>query len=605
MIVGVGLVAGFGFGQHLVHVGFAEHRQLPHIPVGVHQVLRLDVLDGRVPAFFHEVLDLFLDLLGLHGGQVGEGLELAAGGVAQAAFVIHHFRHLISFQVDPFARRAGPKPRARCANFSQQRFLLVGHVELVHGVEFELDLFPCFHGDLQFGAVRGGGGENFLAFLLHGAAFVARFDAGFQRDAVGRGASRIAPGVAKRAATELQHGVVTEDGHQRGHVPDVNAAGSDRDHAGHRTPVLIEEQAARTVFLDELVTHGVDPAQRRFAVAFELADDGARVQVVATRQTQHLGQHAEVNAVVRVAVEHGVHGAVDVQQHAVIATPVGQAGVGREAAGQVVVHDDGCADFLGELGTLVHLFGRGGGHVQVVALALAGLTFRLEGGFVHEGETVTPTHEGLAVDVLVVFGEVETAAQALVHGAAVVLGRQAQLGFDGAAQQRTTVLIHLVALNLDAVGRAAAGLDVGDGEAHVFQAQGAQGLEAEHVADQRGQHVDHRAFLEQIDRVGHEGVEAGVVAGHVFDAIGAALVVVEVGQQIGPHRGPGAGRRLGGHGGGNFFTIHARLRGDLEAGQNVRVFRLVVGGPVSLPVFLHTGVVGFHCHCLLLHLRFD
>jgi hypothetical protein len=54
------------------------------------------------------------------------------------------------------------------------------------------------------------------------------------------------------------------------------------------------------------------------------------VQVVATGQAQHLGQHAEVDAVVRVAVEHGVHGAVDVQQHAVVAAPVGQARVGRQ-----------------------------------------------------------------------------------------------------------------------------------------------------------------------------------------------------------------------------------------------------------------------------------
>jgi hypothetical protein len=231
-----------------------------------------------------------------------------------------------------------------------------------------------------------------------------------------------------------------------------------------------------------------------------------------------------------------------------------------------------------------------------VALALAGLALRLQGGFVTNSKRSTPTHEGLAVDVLVVLGEVQAAAQALVHGAAVVLGGQTQLGLDGAAQQGTAVLVHLVALDLDAVGRAAAGLDVGDGEAHVFQTQGAQGLEAEHVADQGGQHVDHGAFFEQVDGVGHEGVEAGVVAGHVLDAIGAALVVVQVGQQVGPHRGPGAGGRLGGHGGGDFLPVHARLGGDLEAGQDVGIQGGVIRGPVGLAVFLHASVVGLHGH---------
>jgi hypothetical protein len=113
------------------------------------------------------------------------------------------------------------------------------------------------------------------------------------------------------------------------------------------------------------------------AVALQLADDGAGVQVVAARQAQALGQHAEVDTVLGMTVDDGVHGAVDVQQHAVLAAPVGQAGVGGEATGQEVVHHDRRADFLGELGALVHLFRRGGGDVQVVTLALAGLLLGL------------------------------------------------------------------------------------------------------------------------------------------------------------------------------------------------------------------------------------
>ena len=443
--------------------------------------------------------------------------------------------------------------------------------------------------------------QHGLAFLLHRHAFVACFDAGFQRHAVGRGAGGVAPGVAQRAAAELQHRVVAEDVDQRRHVPDVDAARCDRDHAGHGAPVLVEEDAAAAVFLDEIVAHDVDPAQGGGAVAFELAHHGAGVQVVTAREAQHLGQHAEVDAVVRVAVEHGVHGAVDVQQHAVVAAPVGQAGVGAQATGQVVVHDDRRAEFFRVFGALVHLFGRGRGDVEVVALALAGLALGLLDGFLHEVETLAPAHEGLAVDVLVVLGEVQATAQAFVHGAAVVLARQTQLGLDGAAQQRAAVLVHDVALDLDAVGRAAAGLHIGDREADVLQAQGAQGLEAEHVAHQRGQHVDHRAFFEQVDRVGHEGVEAGVVTRHVFDAVGAALVVVQVGQQVGPHRGPGAGGRLGGHGGGHFLAVHAGLRRDLETREDVGVLGGVVGFPVRAAVFLDARVVGLrrHLHCSL------
>src|SRR3569833_4167331 len=87
--------------------------------------------------------------------------------------------------------------------------LLVGHVQLVHGVEFELDLFPGLHRDLELGAVLRGGSEDLFAFAFQRTALVAGLDAGFERDAVGRGAGRVAPGMAQRAAAALQHGVVS------------------------------------------------------------------------------------------------------------------------------------------------------------------------------------------------------------------------------------------------------------------------------------------------------------------------------------------------------------------------------------------------------------
>ena len=57
--------------------------------------------------------------------------------------------------------------------------LLVCDIQLVHGIELELDFFPCFHGDLEFGAVIGGGSQNLFAFFLNITAFVTRLYASF------------------------------------------------------------------------------------------------------------------------------------------------------------------------------------------------------------------------------------------------------------------------------------------------------------------------------------------------------------------------------------------------------------------------------------------
>jgi hypothetical protein len=67
------------------------------------------------------------------------------------------------------------------------------------------------------------------------------------------------------------------------------------------------------------------------------------------------------------------------------------------------------------------------------------------------------------------------------------------------------------------------------------------GLEAEDVAYQRGEYVDDRSFLEQVDRVGDEGIVGLVVARYVFDCVGTALVIIQIRQEIGPDRGPGTG----------------------------------------------------------------
>ena len=74
--------------------------------------------------------------------------------------------------------------------------------------------------------------------------------------------------------------------------------------------------------------------------------------------------------------------------------------------------------------------------------------------------------------------------QALIDNTAVVLTAQAELRLDGATKQWTSVLVHPVTLDLDAVWRAVAGLDEGEREAQVLEAQVAQGLEAKNAADQ-------------------------------------------------------------------------------------------------------------------------
>src|SRR3569623_246965 len=85
--------------------------------------------------------------------------------------------------------------------------LLVRHVRLVHGVEFELDLFTGFRGDLQFGTVLGRVGKDVLAFFLDLTSLIAGFDTGFERVTVGRGAGRVAPGMTQGAAAELLAGI--------------------------------------------------------------------------------------------------------------------------------------------------------------------------------------------------------------------------------------------------------------------------------------------------------------------------------------------------------------------------------------------------------------
>ena len=222
-----------------------------------------------------------------------------------------------------------------------------------------------------------------------------------------------------------------------------------------------------------------------------------------------------------------------------------------------------------------------GGDVEVVALDLAGRGLRAVDRLHAEQVPVAPAHERLGVDVLVVLGEVEPAAQRLVDHPAVVAGRQPELGLGGRAEQRAAVLVQVLALHDDPVRRALERLDVVHRDPHVLQAQRLERLEAEHVADDRAGEVGDRALLEQVDVVGDVGDVLARCAGHGLDLVALGLVVLVRGEPVGPHHGPGRGARLARHRGAGLLRRHPVLRRDPEGAQHVGVLRLVVRLPVA------------------------
>jgi hypothetical protein len=209
--------------------------------------------------------------------------------------------------------------------------------------------------------------------------------------------------------------------------------------------------------------------------------------------------------------------------------------------------------------------------VHVVALDLARAGRRAVDGVDRVEVAIAPAHEGLGVDVLVVLGEVQAAAQRLVDDARVVLGREAELGLRRRPQQRAAELVEVLALHDDAVRRALEGLDVGHRDPHVLQAQRLERLEAEDVADDRRGQVGDRPLLEEVDVVGDVGDVLPRGAGNVVDAVRLGLVVLVGRQAIGPHHGPRRGRRLARDGRGRLDRIDPVLRRHAEGAQHVGV----------------------------------
>ncbi len=261
-------------------------------------------------------------------------------------------------------------------------------------------------------------------------------------------------------------------------------------------------------------------------------------------------------------------GAVQVEQHAVVASPFGHRLDGGIADGQVDHHHHR-AQFGGEIRPLVHLFHGSRGDVEVVPLDLTGCRLGTVDRFHAEQEPVAPPHERLRVDVLVVLGEVQAAAQGLVHHAAIVARRQAQLGFGGRAQQRSAELAQILALHDDAVRGPLKRLDVMRGNPHILQSQRLERLEPEHVADDRTGEVGDRPLLEQVDVIGDQRDPLPGGIGHRLDAVALRLVVLEGGEPVGPHHGPCRGTGFTGDGRTGFLGRHTVLGGNPEGAQHI------------------------------------
>ena len=204
--------------------------------------------------------------------------------------------------------------------------------------------------------------------------------------------------------------------------------------------------------------------------------------------------------------------------------------------------------------------------------------------------------KGWRVDVLIVLDEIEAALERLVDDAAVVAARQPQLRLGGRAKQRPPELIQPLALDDDARGRTLEGLQIRHRDAHVLEPQCLDGLEAEHVADDRGGQVGDRAFLEQVEVIGNPGevllLGPGTGSGvrHRLDLVGLGAIELAGGQPVGPHDGPGGGGGLARNRRGGLRRIHTRLRGDAEDHHEIGFEGHVVRLPVT-----HFDITQYSC----------
>ncbi len=215
---------------------------------------------------------------------------------------------------------------------------------------------------------------------------------------------------------------------------------------------------------------------------------------------------------------------VQVQDQAILTSPFGH-GLDRCVANGQVDHDDDTSQFLGELGTLVHVFHGCGSDVQVMAFDLTGFSTRFVYGLHTIEEAIAPAHEGLRVDIFVILHKVQATSQGLKDDTTVVPSRKTKLGLRCRSKQGATILIQVLTLHDNTMGRPLKGLHIVRGNAHILQAQALQRLEAKDVAnDARGQ-VRDRPLLEEVQIVGNVS-NILICTGNWNDLIGFGLVVL-------------------------------------------------------------------------------
>ena len=235
--------------------------------------------------------------------------------------------------------------------------------------------------------------------------------------------------------------------------------------------------------------------------------------------------------------------AVHMQNHVVLAAPV-RHGLNRSPADDQINHDDVRAQGLCKLSARIHLFHICGSHIQIVTFNLTGVCLCSVNGFHTKQEAIAPVHERLAINILIVFGEIQSTGQTFVDHAAVIFTGQAELGLHRRTQQRAAKFIEALALDNNAGRRAFKGFYIGHWNTNIFQTPGFQWFEREHITDQRCGHVRDRTFLKQNNVVGDVREILGLFtsafagAGYQINTIRLGLITLVCGEQIGPHHGP-------------------------------------------------------------------
>src|SRR2546426_4277605 len=104
-----------------------------------------------------------------------------------------------------------------------------------------------------------------------------------------------------------------------------------------------------------------------------------------------------------------------------------------------------------------------------MSLDLAGFSAGLVNGLHTVEEAVPPAHEGLRVDIFVIFHEIQAAAQRLIHDTSIIAGGKTELWLGGRTEQRAAILVQVLALHDDTMWRPLKGLHIVRRDAHILQ----------------------------------------------------------------------------------------------------------------------------------------